>query len=267
MTTLKRRFPVLVLLATLRVHSTAMASALVFLSDFGTEDTAVAAMKGVAYGVSAELKAFDLTHEIPAFNVWEGAYRLKQAMPYWPAGTVFVCVVDPGVGSARSPMLLHADGQVFVGPGNGLFEIIARRSTAFEAWEITWRPERLSPSFHGRDLFAPAAAAHARGDGVAMAPMADSAWRQPDWPDDLAQVIYLDHFGNAITGLRAAGLADDGQIRAGGEILAGARTFSEVPVGQAFWYENANGLVEIAINQGSAAQQLDLIQGSPVTLL
>ena len=248
--------------------TTASTTAMIVLfTDFGIGSPYMGQMRAVLHRDAPGSAIVDLFADAPTFDARAAGYLLAAHALEFPAGTVFVCVVDPGVGSARPPMLLHADGQIFVGPGNGLFEIIARRSTAFEAWEITWRPDRLSPSFHGRDLFAPVAAAQARGDGVATAPMADTAWRQPDWPDDLAQVIYLDHFGNAITGLRAAGLAGDGRIRAGGEVLAGARTFSEVPVGQAFWYENADGLVEIAVNQGSAAQQLGLTQGSPVTLL
>jgi hypothetical protein len=114
-----------------------------------------------------------------------------------------------------------AGGQVFVGPGNGLFEIIARRAPSFTAERIAWRPERLSASFHGRDLFAPAAAAIARGDAVASQSLEDIDWRHPDWPDDLCQVIYQDHYGNAITGLRATVLPSGQRIA-----IAGHRTAS-----------------------------------------
>ena len=100
-----------------------------------------------------------------------------------------------------------------------------------------------------------------------MAAIDDGGWRQPDWPDDLAQVIYLDHFGNAMTGLRAASLKPGQKIRVNAEMLTQARTFGDLPLGQAFWYENANGLAEIAVNQGSAARQLNLALGSAVELL
>jgi hypothetical protein len=240
---------------------------IVLFTDFGIGSPYMGQMRAVLHREAPGAAVVDLFADAPTFDARAAGYLLAAHALEFPAGTVFVCVVDPGVGGDRPAMVLHADGHVYVGPGNGLFEIIARRSRTFEARMITWRPERLSPSFHGRDLFAPAAAALARGDAIALAPIADSAWRQPDWPDDLAQVIYLDHFGNAITGLRAAGLADDAKIQAGGAVLAGARTFSEAPLGGAFWYENANGLVEIAVNQGSAARQLALAEGSPVALL
>ncbi|MEE1555822.1 MAG: SAM-dependent chlorinase/fluorinase, partial [Alphaproteobacteria bacterium] len=136
----------------------------------------------------------------------------------------------------------------------------------FEARAITWRPQRLSPSFHGRDLFAPVAAALASGNDAAVAAIADSAWRQPEWLDDLAQVIYLDQFGNAITGLRAAKMSKDQAVQVNGDTLTRARTFSDMPVGRAFWYENANGLVEIAVNQGSAARDLGLTLGTAISL-
>jgi hypothetical protein len=115
----------------------------------------------------------------------------------------------------------------------------------------------LSASFHGRDLFAPVAAQLVRGlmpESVtaAMTPPV------PEWPEDLPQVLYIDHSGNAITGLRAERLGHDVRLRTGGKELACARTFSEVPAGQGFWYENANGLVEIAVNGASASQVLGL---------
>ncbi|HFE32393.1 MAG TPA: hypothetical protein ENJ17_03675, partial [Gammaproteobacteria bacterium] len=121
---------------------------------------------------------------------------------------------------------------------------------------ILWRPPKLSASFHGRDLFAPVAAALARGE------MPDSTRlvRQtaPDWPEDLAQIIYIDDFGNAITGLRASRLPADTRLQLGEQVLSRARTFSDVPPGQGFWYVNANGLAEIAVNQGHAARALGL---------
>ncbi len=240
---------------------------IVLFTDFGIGSPYMGQMRAVLHQGAPEVPIIDLFADAPVYDARAAAYLLAAHAPEFPPGTVFVCVVDPGVGGDRPAMVLHAGGQVYVGPGNGLFEIVARRAGAFEAQAISWRPERLSPSFHGRDLFAPAAAALARGTDVAMSTMADSLWRQPDWPDDLAQVIYLDHFGNAITGLRAEKIDKDQLIQVNGNTMARARTFSEVPVGRAFWYENANGLVEIAVNQGSAAHDLGLSLGHPVSLI
>src|SRR4051812_2786640 len=110
----------------LPVMVTAQSNVVVFQSDFGLKDGAVAAMKGVAYSVSSDLKLFDLTHDIPAYNIWEGAYRLKQTAPFWPAGTVFVSVVDPGVGSERRSIVMKSkSGHFFVTPDNGTLTLIA----------------------------------------------------------------------------------------------------------------------------------------------
>ena len=134
--------------------------ALVFQSDFGVKDGAVAAMKGVAGGVEPELKIYDLTHEIPAFNVWEGAYRLWQTAPYWPAGTVFVSVVDPGVGTARKSVVARAkNGQYFVTPDNGTLTRIAKQIGIDAVREIDEKVNRRpgsgeSYTFHGRDVYA-----------------------------------------------------------------------------------------------------------------
>src|SRR5699024_447879 len=135
-------------------------SALVFLTDFGVRDGAVSAMEGVSFGVDPELKIFDLTHEIPNYDIWEGAYRLKQTANYWPRGTVFVGVVDPGVGSERKSIVLKTkEGYYFVGPDNGLFSLVADDMGVEEVREIDEKKNRLKGSeksytFHGRDIFA-----------------------------------------------------------------------------------------------------------------
>jgi S-adenosylmethionine hydrolase len=239
---------------------------IVLFTDFGARGPYMGQMRAVLHRGAPASPIIDLFADAPSYDVRAASYLLAAYATEFPNDTVFLCVVDPGVGGERPAMVLTADDRVFVGPGNGLFEIVARRGARIEAQAITWRPEHLSASFHGRDLFAPAAAALARGDGIAMAAIPDGDWRQPGWPDDLAEVVYLDDFGNAITGLRAAGLKPDQALRVNGQVLARARTFGEVPVGQAFWYENANGLVEIAVNQGNAAQQLGLALGSAVEL-
>ena len=133
---------------------------LVFQSDFGVKDGAVAAMKGVALGVDANLKLHDLTHEIPAFNVWEGSYRLWQTVPYWPAGTVFVSVVDPGVGTARRSVVAHTrTGQYIVTPDNGTLTLAAEKLGLDAVREIDEATNRRAGSgasytFHGRDVYA-----------------------------------------------------------------------------------------------------------------
>src|SRR5882672_6937087 len=133
---------------------------LVFQSDFGLKDGAVSAMKGVAMDVSSDLKLFDLTHEIPAYNIWEAAYRLQQTVAYWPAGTVFVSVVDPGVGTERKSVVLKTKtGQFIVTPDNGTLTLIAASLGIQEIRQIDEALNRRKDSqksytFHGRDVYA-----------------------------------------------------------------------------------------------------------------
>ena len=142
---------------------------IVFQSDFGLKDGAVSAMKGVAMTVDSSLKLFDLTHEIPAYNIWEAAYRLEQTMPYWPAGTVFVSVVDPGVGTNRKSVILKTtSGHFIVTPDNGTLTLIAQSLGIAEIREIDEAANRRKGSeksytFHGRDVYAYTAARLASG--------------------------------------------------------------------------------------------------------
>jgi S-adenosylmethionine hydrolase len=141
----------------------------VFQSDFGLKDGAVSAMKGVAMGVSTDLKLFDLTHEIPAYNIWEAAYRLEQTVPYWPTGTVFVSVVDPGVGTTRKSVVLKTKtGQYIVTPDNGTLTLIASSQGIAEVRQIDEvlnrrKNSQESYTFHGRDVYAYTAARLAAG--------------------------------------------------------------------------------------------------------
>jgi S-adenosylmethionine hydrolase len=148
-----------------------------------------------------------------------------------------------------------------------LFELVLRRATKTRSWDIDWRPESLSASFHGRDLFAPVAAMLANGEPPPGQPRGDGADRRADWPDDLCEIVYVDHFGNAMTGVRAAMLPPNARLAAAGRVLERERTFSDRPPGSAFWYENSNGLAEIAVNQGRADCDLGLVIGIPVEIV
>ncbi len=155
-----RQFSLVVALCVFIQQLPAQNKILVFQSDFGLKDGAVSAMKGVAMGVSADLKLFDVTHEIPPYNIWEAAYRLQQTAAYWPKGTVFVSVVDPGVGSKRKSVVLKTkSGQFFVTPDNGTLTLIAENLGIEEIREIDETKNRRigsgqSYTFHGRDVYA-----------------------------------------------------------------------------------------------------------------
>jgi len=239
---------------------------IVLFSDFGPAGPYVGQMVAALHRTGAvTVPVIELLSDAPAHDPESAAYLLAALAPEFPPGAVFLAVVDPGVGGARPPVAVRAGGQWFVGPGNGLFEIVARRAGDAAAWRITQEPERLSASFHGRDLFAPVVAAIAGGNPVPGDPLSWEAIARPDWPDDLARIIYIDHFGNAMTGLRAATLSKTDILEAEGARIAPARTFSDVAPGAPFWYENANGLAEIAVNRGRAAA-LGLAIGSTVVI-
>lgn len=229
-------------------------------TDFGLHDPYVGQLHAVLAQQAPGVPVIDLFHAAPNYDIRAAAYLLPAYAAIFPPETIFVCVVDPGVGSACRAVMVRADGRWYVGPDNGVFHILARRAGAADCHEILWRPEQLSASFHGRDLFAPVAAMLARGETPLSKPAVLTS-PPGEWPEDLAVIVYIDHFGNAITGMRSSLLGHDKKIRVSGTVLQFARTFSDVPPGAAFWYGNANGLVEIAANRGNAAQRLGLRLG------
>ncbi|HTH48857.1 MAG TPA: S-adenosyl-l-methionine hydroxide adenosyltransferase family protein [Candidatus Limnocylindria bacterium] len=266
-------------------------SALVFQTDFGLKDGAVSAMKGVAFGVSPALKQFDLTHEIPAYNVWEAAFRLKQTTPYWPGTTVFVSVVDPGVGTARKAVVARTkSGQLIVTPDNGTLTFLAESPGLAEVREIDVARQRLkgseaSHTFHGRDVFAYVGARLAAGQ-------LDFADVGPRLTNDVIRIAY--QRANATNGVIVGGipvldvqygnvwsnipreLFAQGQPRLGEvfavKILHAGKTvlelrapystsFGDVPKGQPLLYLNSLLDVSLALNQGSFAQKFHIGSG------
>lgn len=239
---------------------------IVLFTDFGLAGPYSGQVKAVLHRLAPAVPVIDLFADAPMGNPQASAYLLAAYGAWFPAGTVLLCVVDPGVGSERAALAVEADGRFYVGPDNGLLEIVRRRAGRVRVAEIVWRPEQLSASFHGRDLFAPVAAAIARGEKPQQEERPPEFGRRLDWPDDLAEIVYVDHYGNAMTGMRAARFSADAKLHVGGARIAHARTFSDVPAGSALWYENSNGLAEIAVNRGRADATLGLTIGSKVVV-
>ncbi len=240
---------------------------IVLCTDFGLAGPYIGQMKAIIWQAAPAVPIIDLFADLPPFDARSAAYLLAAYAEVFPAETVFLCVVDPGVGSDRAPLAVRADSRWFVGPDNGLFELVARRSPAAPAWfRLALPSDPPSASFHGRDVFAPAAVRLACGLPLLAECNEFSGTRFGDWPDDLRRVVYVDHFGNAITGCRAETFPRNAAIFACGHKIMYARTFSEVQKGQAFWYENANGLLEIAVNQGRADSILGLAVGSLIEI-
>lgn len=239
---------------------------IVLFTDFGPRGPYVGQMRGVLEICAPGVPVVELMCDAPAFMPRQSSYLLAALVEPFPKGSVFLCVVDPGVGTARDPLYLRLDDRMYVGPDNGIFHLVAKRARSVEAWRIDWRPENLSHSFHGRDLFAPVAAWLARGDEFAATRLDAYPGRLDEIPDDLSEVIYVDTFGNAMSGIRGATIGDNAVLTVGTRRLRFARTFGAVGKNVAFWYRNALGLVEIAVNQGNAAEVLGLQIGDSVEM-
>jgi S-adenosylmethionine hydrolase len=248
------------------VRRAILAGMIVLFTDFGLDGPYTGQVKAVLAREAPGVPVIDLSADAPVWNPKLSAYLLASFTHEFPAGTVFLCVVDPGVGTQRRPLVVEADGRRFVGPDNGLFELVRRRAVDVSAAAIDWRPARLSATFHGRDLFAPVAARLALNRQPLATPLDPRDIARPDWPDDLPAVVYIDVYGNAMTGLRASVLPEDAVMVVGDVEVPHGRTFADVPPGAALWYENSNGLAEIAVNRGRADDGLGLYVGAPVAV-
>lgn len=238
--------------------------AIVLFTDFGARDLYVGQLKAVLGARAPRVPVIDALHEAPAFDIAAAAQLLAALAPQYPRGSVFCAVVDPGVGGARDAIVLRLDGRTFVGPDNGLLSVLWARARRRSCRRIVWRPAGLSASFHGRDLFAPVAAAIAARHLPRGWTLASRRPRVLLAAEDRAAVIYIDHYGNAMTGLRAGGRSRSARLRVARRRLAFARVFEAAPRGQAFWTVNSLGLVEIAANRASAAKRLGLRVGHRV---
>lgn len=234
------------------------------LTDFGYADSFAAEMKGVLLSGCPDAELVDISHAIEPFAVEQAAFCLGHAYRAFPKGTIHLAVVDPGVGGVRRPLILCADGHLFVGPDNGLFSLPAAADPAFRAFAIDYDSRRASPTFHGRDLFAPSAARLACGQAPArLGRRLERIVRLPDLaPRPLpngegwsGRIIRSDRFGNMLTNLPAAlltGLAQP-EVRLGAHrIRRWARTYGEAPAGKPAALVNSQGLIEIFVPEASA---------------
>jgi S-adenosylmethionine hydrolase len=240
----------------------------VLFTDFGAADIYVGQLKAALLErLPASTIIVDLLHSVPNYHVRAGAHLLAALQSRFPAGAVFVAVIDPGVGTSRNAVVIEADDKWYVGPDNGLLSVVGARAAKTRAWRIVWRPPALSASFHGRDLFAPVAAS------LAASGLPEDKLQEMEALDvrlesgDLAEVIYVDHYGNALTGLRASALALTSSLAVSGHRIPYARVFADAPKGSTFWYENSIGLVELAASQASAASTLGIEVGDPVRIV
>ena len=241
---------------------------IVLFTDFGVTGPYVGQLKTVLARRAPGTPVVDLIHDAPMFAPRSAAYLLAALTAELARDCIVLGVVDPEVGDERRrPVVVQSDRRFFVGPDNGLFVPAARLGRAARWWEIAWRPDRLSATFHGRDLFAPVAAMLAQEQAPPGNPIAASGVVGADWPEDLAEIIYIDAYGNAMTGLRACTLPDDAVLRVADREVQRRTKFADVARGAPFWYQNSIGLAEIAVNQGHAGTTLALSIGDKVSAI
>lgn len=232
------------------------------LSDFGGSDPYVGVMKGVIATLAPGVPMVDITHGVPPQEVRVGALFLDASWRFFPLGTVFLCVVDPGVGTQRRPVVVSAGGALFVGPDNGLFGLLPEPH--FRQITADWGLPQRSATFHGRDLFAPVAARLAMGarfEDVGPTVSDPVALALPEPVRGVGEVVYVDHFGNAITNLPAQSA---GSVTVRGRRFPVVTTYADVPIGAAMALTGSAGRLEIAVRQGSAAEIVGIGVGTPV---
>lgn len=247
------------------------------LTDFGRQDPFVGVMQGVLLAVAPRARLIDLTHEVPPQAVEVGAFWLQRCSRYFAAGTVHLAVVDPGVGTARRALALAAQGHFFVGPDNGLFTDVLPAADAVYAIDADAMRRRVlaelpgadpsSTTFHGRDVFAPAAALLASGAGLDAvgAPLAGPAPTLLPDPGE-PRVMIVDRFGNLITNVECPADGAPPQISIRGRRLRVVRTYGEAAHGECVALRGSFGTLEIAVRDGSAARELGVGRGEAVAL-
>ncbi|HLG71436.1 MAG TPA: SAM-dependent chlorinase/fluorinase [Chloroflexota bacterium] len=247
-----------------------MRPVIALLTDFGLEDHYVGVMKAVIAGIAPEANVVDISHAVPPQAILAGQRLLQASVPYLPDGAIVLAVVDPGVGSERRPMALRSGRLTFVGPDNGLFTPWLPGEVAVELTAPEFRLPEVSATFHGRDVFAPAAAHLAAGVPLEkLGPkLADSVRLDPPRPRTAqdgtiqGEVVYVDHFDNLITNI---GGVRGGTARIRGHDLPVQATYSAVNPGELLALIGSDGALEVAMRNGSAAAYLSAEAGEPVT--
>ena len=257
-----------------------MPTIITLTTDFGLSDPFVGIMKGVILGIAPDAQLVDITHEIRSYDILEAAFIIDSAYRYFPAGSIHVIVVDPGVGSARRPMAAAVKEHIFVAPDNGVLSYILYNDTKTPAPPAYWIKNQslflnaISQTFHGRDIFAPVAAHLALGTpiesvGPRIVDFVKKALPKPRPQGDklVGTVLRIDKFGNIITNLKRSHLGKDFAIRVAGlSITRLCANFSEAEPGEFFALEGSTGFIELALNRGSAADRLKIGRGAEIEL-
>jgi S-adenosylmethionine hydrolase len=243
------------------------------LTDFGTRDGYTASMKAVIKTICPQASIIDISHDIAPQQIAEGRFVLWTAYRFFPAGTIFVCVVDPGVGTGRKILAVKTEQYIFLAPDNGLLDMVLAESRILEACSVENEKfflEKISSTFHGRDIFSPVAAHLANG----ISPQSLGRSISLKQPFDLllsisgsgnysGSIIFIDHFGNLVTNLRIAAIQEATIIIDGNEISL-KKTYANAEIGEPLALMGSRGLLEIAVRNGSAEQMFDAGYGSKI---
>ncbi|WP_138430880.1 SAM hydrolase/SAM-dependent halogenase family protein [Fodinibius saliphilus] len=259
-----------------------MRNVITLTTDFGLKDYYVSAMKGVILGIAPDVRMIDISHDIPSQDIMAGSWILQNSAMLFPAGTVHNVVVDPGVGTDRNAVALKIGDQYFVGPDNGIFSLLTQNRD-YKAVKLTndkyWR-EDPSETFHGRDIFAPAAAHLSEGVpledlGEPLSELVTYRWTVPIADKDGLEgmVIHIDKFGNLITNITSDQIEEvigdkSVKIYVGNTILDDiVGTFGAVPEGEPMAFIGSSGMLEIGINKGNAEEMLSVQKGAQISLI
>ena len=251
------------------------------LTDFGSQDYFVGAMKGVILSINPEARIVDITHEIPPQDIRAAAFNLLACYKFFPAGTIHVAVVDPGVGSARRPLVIESGGQLFVGPDNGIFSWVCEREGDYRCIHLTndkFFHHPVSATFHGRDIFAPVAAALSKGvpDSEIGVPVDDPVQlerirsRSVEINAVEGHIIHIDRFGNCITNLTRADFSNGARLIINNREITSFRDFFAAgndEAGELFCILGSAGFLEVAARNAGAARFLNAFVGQRVKLI
>ncbi|MER3447324.1 MAG: hypothetical protein C4291_10995 [Candidatus Dadabacteria bacterium] len=233
-------------------------------TDFGIKDHYIGAMKGVILSINRDVSIVDITHQIPPQDISSGAFTIRNFYRYFPQGTIHVAVIDPGVGTERKPIAIEADGYIFIGPDNGIFTFVYRESKSFNVFEISnfkYVLPNVSHTFHGRDIFAPAAAHISLGitpkdlGEVVKEPVMISI-KEPEVRGEeiIGEFIYKDSFGNLISNIPAELIKPGSRVYIGKKVINGiSKSYAEAQRGELIAIIGSSGLLEISVNQGRAS--------------
>lgn len=244
-----------------------MIERIALITDFGAGGGYTGQIRLLLAEALPAMPVVDLISDLEPFRPELAAYFLPGLLRGMPQDTMYLCVVDPGVGSQREALALEADACWYVGPDNGLLALVGRRARHKTWWCLHGRTEQMSATFHGRDLFRALAEGIAKTGNVPGEACGEEHVEGYDWPEDLPKIVYRDGFGNLCSGLHRSVLGDNPRLRLGGCELKPVRTYSDAEPGEPIWYENSFGLVEVAISGGRADEQLGVGPGDELQVL